>query len=236
MIFAAGLGTRLYPLTKDKPKALAPFANTTLLEYNLRYLSQFGIEKFIVNTHHFADKINEYLYDNEYFNLDITVSFEEELLDTGGGLAKVRELVDEEQILLYNVDVISNIDINRMYKNHLKYNFDISLATRYRETSRYLLFNERNKMIGWKNEKTEEIITCERIKDFQKLAFSGISIINTKLLSKLGKVEKKSIIDFYLNICKDNFISSYQHDSDYWFDCGSLKKLEITEKFIKGIN
>ncbi len=236
MIFAAGLGTRLYPLTKNKPKALAPFANTTLLEYNLRYLSQFGIDKFIINTHHFADKIEEYLYDNEYFNLDITVSFEKELLDTGGGLAKVRELLDEEQILLYNVDVISNIDINRMNKNHLKHNYDISLSTRSRETSRYLLFNEKNKMIGWKNEKTGEIITCDKTKDYQKLAFSGIHIINTKLLPKLGKIEKKSIIDFYLNVCKEDFIASYPHDDDYWFDCGNLEKLEKAEKFINSIN
>ena len=85
-------------------------------------------------------------------------------------------------------------------------------------------------MIGWKNEKTEEIITCDKIKGYQKLAFSGIHIINTKLLPKLGKVEKKSIIDFYLDICKEDFIASYQHDDDYWFDCGNLEKLEKAEK------
>jgi len=233
MIFAAGLGTRLYPLTKDKPKALAPFLDTTLLEYNLRYLSSFGITKFIVNTHHFADKIQEYLYDNDYFNLDITVSYEEVLLDTGGGLAKVRDLIDEEQILLFNVDIVTNIDIDKLLKYHNDNKAKVTLATRDRETSRYLLFDTQNRMIGWKNVKTGEVKSCFALDDYQNRAFSGISVINTDILDKLGSVEKKSIIDFYLGICKEIKIQTYHHDQDYWFDCGSVEKLAIAENFYR---
>jgi len=231
MIFAAGLGTRLYPLTNDKPKALAPFGNSTLLEYNLGFLSRFGIEKFIVNTHHFADKIEEYLYDNEYFNHDIIISYEKELLDTGGGLAKVREVVDDDYILLFNVDVISNIDIEKMLEYHRENKAKITLATRNRDTSRYLLFDNNNKMIGWKNEKTGEMKSCADFVESKKMAFSGISIINVDILDKLGKVEKKSIIDFYLDVCGEYKIQAYQHDEDYWFDCGNLEKLKTAESF-----
>ncbi len=232
MIFAAGLGTRLYPLTKDKPKALAPFGNMTLLEYNLKYLASKGISSFIVNTHHFAEKIREYLYFNEYFGLDIHISHEEKLLDTGGGLAKVRDMINEEQILLYNVDVISNIDIEEMYQYHLNNKSDITLATRKRETSRYLLFDTDSKMIGWKNEKTGEIKSCSDETSIKKLAFSGISLINTNILNSLGEIEKKSVIDFYLKVCKDHKILSYQHDQSYWFDCGSTDKLNRAFSFV----
>lgn len=233
MIFAAGLGTRLYPLTKDKPKALAPIGDMTLLEYNLKYLNSQGVDGFIINTHHFASKIEEYLSKNNNFNLDITISYEKELLDTGGGLAKVREMIDEDQILIYNVDIISDIDIRKLVEYHKTKNSDITLVTRNRQTSRYLLFDEKNQMTGWKNEKTGEIKLCNKDKEYQKSAFSGISIINTNLLEHLGKVEKKSIIDFYLKLCSDHNITTYKHDNDYWFDCGSLEKLEVAEKYYK---
>lgn len=237
MIFAAGLGTRLFPLTKDKPKALAPFAGTTLLGYNLKFLASQGIDSFIINTHHFADTIEEYLRENKNFGLDINISYEKELLDTAGGLAKVRNLlVDDKQILLYNVDVISDINIKKMLENHLKTNSDITLAMRKRETSRYLLFDRDDKMTGWKNEKTGEIITCACDNDkSNKYAFSGISLLNVDILEKLGEVEKKSLITYFLDICKDNIISANLHDDEYWFDCGSIEKLQIAEKFISEI-
>ncbi len=232
MIFSAGLGTRLHPLTNDLPKALAPIGNTTLLEYNLKFLASQGIDSFIINTHHFADKIEDYLKKNDFFGLDIYISYEKELLDTAGGVAKVRNLIKNDQLLLYNVDIISDIDIDKLYRYHCKNKADITLAVRDRTTSRYLLFDEKNIMTGWKNKKTEEIKLCDDKKKYKELAFSGISLINRDVLDEIGPVEKKSLIDFYLNICKERNILAYIHDDDYWFDCGSIEKLKNAEKYI----
>lgn len=233
LLFAAGLGTRLYPLTKDKPKALAPFANTTLLAYNLKYLASQGIDSFIINTHHFADKIEKYLQENNYFGLDIYISYEKDLLDTAGGLANVRnKLKNEEQILLFNVDVISEINILKMYDYHCTENAKITLATRNRLTSRYLLFDNSKRMIGWKNENTGEVISFGDISGSFKQAFSGISIIDTNILHELGEVKKKSIIDFYLEICKKIKISFFEHNDEFWFDCGTIEKLKTAEKYL----
>jgi len=229
MLFSAGLGTRLQPLTNNLPKALAPFGNTTLLGYNLKFLSSQGINSFIINTHHFAGKIEEYLIKNDFFGLDIYLSYEDQLLDTAGGIANVKNQIKSEQILLYNVDVISDIDINRMYRYHCEKKTDVSLATRNRKTSRYLLFDESNIMTGWKNEKTKEIKLCHKEKKYKKLAFSGISLLNINVLDKIPKVEKKSVIALYLDICKDHKISAYVHDDDYWFDCGNVEKLQKAE-------
>lgn len=232
MLFSAGLGTRLQPLTDNLPKALAPFGNTTLLGYNLKFLASQGIDRFIINTHHFAKKIEEYLKKNEYFDLDIQISYEKKLLDTAGGVAKVRELIKDDQILLYNVDVVSDIDIDKLYNYHCENRADITLAVRDRKTSRYLLFDEHNIMTGWKNEKTEEIKLCDKEKEYKKLAFSGINLINTGILDEIGPVEKKSLIAFYLDICNERNILAYTHDNDHWFDCGTVEKLKKAESFV----
>ncbi len=234
MIFSAGYGTRLHPLTQDIPKALAPIANTTLLAYNLEFLSSQGISGFVVNTHHFAEKIENYLKQNDFFGLDIHISLEKELLDTAGGVAKVREMLkQEDHVLLYNVDVISNINIEKMYEFHCKNKSDITLATRKRSTSRYLLFDDNNILQGWKNEKTRETILCGYDKFKQKLAFSGISLLNTYTLDDIGEIEKKSLIDFYLTNCQKYKISAFNHDTDVWYDCGTVEKLKNAEKFLK---
>ena len=232
MLFSAGLGTRLYPLTKDKPKALAPFAGTTLLGYNLKFLSSQGINSFIINTHHFAGKIENYLKKNDFFGLDITISYEEELLDTAGGVAKIRDKINEDQLLLYNVDVVSNIDIEKMYNYHCDNRTDITLAIRNRSTSRFLLFDDNNVMTGWKNENTGELKRCNEKEEYNKFAFSGITILNTDILNEIGIIEKKSLINFYLDICKNRKILAFNHDDNFWFDCGSMEKLKRAEDFI----
>ena len=233
MIFAAGLGTRLYPITKDKPKALAPFLNMSLLAYNLKYLSNYGIDEFIINTHHFADKIEQYLLLNNNFGLNIKLSYEEILLDTAGGLAKASQYFNKnEDVLLYNVDVITNIDIQRMYQLHLKENNKATLAVRNRDTSRYLLFDENNILVGWRNITSGEEIWCnESIDNVQQFAFSGIHWINTSLIKNL-KPEKLSIVPFYLNVGKESNIMAFEHDSDYWFDCGKIENLKLAENHI----
>ncbi len=233
MIFAAGLGTRLFPITKDKPKALAPFNGTTLLEYNLRFLSNQGVKKFVINTHHFADKIKEYLEQNNNFNLDITLSHENELLDTAGGLALASKYFgDNDDVLLYNVDVISDINIIDFYNFHKNNNAMASLAIRNRSTSRYFLYNDNNRLIGWTNKNTEEVKICPNNTDNRnEFAFSGIHFINMKLIKDL-KVEKLSITPFYLEKACSEIITGYEHNSDIWIDCGKIETLAEAEKII----
>ena len=234
MIFAAGLGTRLFPITKDKPKALAPINSTTLLAYNLNFLAQQGISEFIINTHHFADKIEEYLKENNNFGLNITISYEEELLDTAGGLAKARKYFEnDESILLYNVDIVSDIDINKFIEYHKANKASATLAIRKRETSRYFLFNNNSELKGWINKNTKEVKSCNSdISSFDEYAFSGIHIINTNFIKEL-KEEKLSITPFYLQEACESKIIGYKHDTDYWIDCGKIESLKLAEKTIK---
>ncbi|MCK5846616.1 MAG: NTP transferase domain-containing protein [Bacteroidales bacterium] len=236
MIFAAGLGTRLFPITKDKPKALAPFLDTTLLAYNLKYLAQQGITDFIINTHHFAEKIELYLEKNSNFGLNIRISYEDILLDTAGGLAKARKYFsNEKSILLFNVDIITNINIAKLIDFHNNNNASATLAIRKRDTSRYFLFNKENELKGWINKNTKEVKSCtEDISEFEEYAFSGIHIINTELIKDFKEV-KQSITPFYLEKACDTKIVGYRHDSDYWIDCGKIDSLQLAEKHIRNL-
>jgi len=134
MIFAAGLGTRLYPITKDRPKAMAEVNGITLLEHNIRFIAAQGFDEIIVNVHHFADKVIDFLKAKNNFGLNIEISYEKELLDTAGGLAKAAGFFDNEDFLLYNVDVVSNIDLQKMLAHHQQNKAIASLAIRQRET------------------------------------------------------------------------------------------------------
>jgi NDP-sugar pyrophosphorylase family protein len=233
MLFAAGLGTRLYPITKDKPKALAPFGNSTLLAYNLQFLSKQGVRYFVINTHHFADKIQDYLKENNNFGLNIKISYEPELLDTAGGLAKAKSLFHNDgDILLYNVDVVSNIDIKAFHKIHLNNNALATLAVRTRETSRYLLFDMENRLVGWRNKSSGEEKWCSSaISNTKEYAFSGVHWVNSAIFNKL-KPEKKSLVPFYLDNGKDNDIIAFDHSNDLWFDCGKPESLATAEKSV----
>jgi MurNAc alpha-1-phosphate uridylyltransferase len=234
MIFSAGLGTRLYPLTANKPKALAPFGTGTLLSYNINFLKSQGISSFIINTHHFAQEIEKYIRENDFFGSEIVISHEKILLDTAGGLAKIYPFIrNDKYILSYNVDIISDININDLYNFHISNKNDISLAMRNRQSSRYLLFDDSGIMTGWENVNTsEKIIRRDAVKT-KRWAYSGIGIFNTEIIPLIGPVEKKSLIPFFLDICNNKKISSYDHTYDFWFDCGSVEKLKEAEEFIK---
>jgi len=158
MIFAAGLGTRLYPITKDRPKAMAEVNGITLLEHNIRFIAAQGFDEIIVNVHHFADKVIDFLKSKNNFGLQIEVSYEKELLDTAGGLAKAANFFGEEDFLLYNVDVVSNIDLQKMLHFHQSHDAIATLAIRDRNTSRYLLFDQNNHLAGWRNKNTGDEI------------------------------------------------------------------------------
>jgi NDP-sugar pyrophosphorylase family protein len=233
MIFAAGLGTRLYPITKDRPKAMAEVNGITLLEHNIRFIAAQGFDEIIVNIHHFADKVIDFLKSKNNFGLNIEVSYEKELLDTAGGLAKAADFFDDEDFLLYNVDVVSNIDLRKMLAHHQQNKAIATLAIRQRETSRYLLFDENHHLAGWRNKSTGEEIVVRAKGDFSEFAFSGIHIISPKMLPLLGDIRKHSLTPFYLEIAKENTIAGYEHNDDSWFDCGKPETLKQAENYLK---
>ena len=213
LIFAAGLGTRLRPLTDTMPKALVPIAGHTLLEYQIRKLRDAGINDIIVNVHHFPDMIIDYLRDNDNFGCNIHISDErEQLLDTGGGLLKAwSAYAANEPLLALNVDILSNIDLQQVMQAYNPDELGI-LVVKDRQTQRYLLFDDNNYLIGWTNIATGELrpkITNRQSSiTNNKFAFSGMQILSPQtlpLLQQFAQVRgpKFSIIDFYLYVVEN---------------------------------
>jgi mannose-1-phosphate guanylyltransferase len=222
MILAAGLGTRLRPLTENRPKALVEVAGRTLLEIALARLRSFGISDVILNAHHFADMILEYLNKNDNFGMRIEVSREDALLDTGGGLKKAAYFFREsEPFILHNVDVISTIDLARMLQFHTEGQVLATLAVQDRKTSRYLLFDEAGQLCGRRfgsDEKTELVRPSQQV---QALAFSGIHVISSRLFSMMNEEGAFSIINSYLRLAaQGEKILSFRADNYYWRDLG----------------
>ncbi|MFZ0197578.1 MAG: nucleotidyltransferase family protein [Candidatus Sulfotelmatobacter sp.] len=229
MILAAGLGTRLRPLTNDRPKALVEVGGHTLLEITLSRLRRFGVQQVIVNVHHFADMVVDYLNANNNFGMHIEVSREDVLLDTGGGLKKASwffELPDgqseeEAPFILHNVDVISAIDLERMRQHHLETQALATLAVQERETSRYLLFDEKHQLCGRRagGDQMPELVRPSQ--SVQALAFSGVHLISPRLLPMLAEQGAFSIIHCYLRLAaQGEKISSFRADQYYWRDLG----------------
>jgi mannose-1-phosphate guanylyltransferase len=227
MILAAGLGTRLRPLTDNRPKALVEIAGRTLLEITLSRLRAFGVTEVIINVHHFADMILDYLKAHDNFGMRIEVSREEVLLDTGGGLKKAAWffLEDstrlEEPFLLHNVDVISNIDLHRMVQFHTEHHALATLAVQDRETSRYLLFNELLQLCGRRIGRDGKPELVRSSPHLQPLAFSGIHVISPRLLPMLTEEGVFSIIPSYLRLApQEEKILGFRADDYYWRDLG----------------
>jgi NDP-sugar pyrophosphorylase family protein len=220
MILAAGLGTRLRPLTDDRPKALVEVAGQTLLEITLRRLDRFGVRDVIVNVHHFADLVVEYLKKNDGFGMRVEISREEVLLDTGGGLKKAAWFFSDsdEPFLLHNVDVISTIDLEEMVKFHRGSGALATLAVQERETSRYLLFDDANQLCGRRAGAAEMV---REARETMALAFSGVHVISPRMLSLMTEQGAFSIITSYLRLAADGeTISAFRADEFYWRDLG----------------
>ncbi len=233
MILAAGLGTRLRPLTDHCPKALVKIGGRTLLEITLSRLRAFGVTEVILNVHHFAGMILDFLKANNNFGMRIEVSHEEVLLDTGGGLKKAGWFFLEdakrmdEPFLLHNVDVISTIDFQRMVQRHRESRALVTLAVQERETSRYLLFNEQLQLCGRRimGESQEERVRTPG--DFQALAFNGIHVISPRLLTLLNEDGVFSIIDSYLRLAaQGENILAFRAADYYWRDLGKLNQVQ----------
>jgi NDP-sugar pyrophosphorylase family protein len=234
IIFAAGLGTRLKPLTDNCPKALVPLNGKPLLWHAIKNLEKYGINEIVVNIHHFGEQIIDYIQQNQ-FEAIIHISDErEELLDTGGGLIKARPFFsDEAPIIAYNVDVISSVDISAVVAYHLKEQALATLVVRERETSRYFMFNEDMHMMGWKNYSTgEEIVSRIGFSHSSPWAFSGIQVLSPKIFDLIAEEGKFSVTPLYLRLAQSHKIIGYPDGSPFWMDLGKLDQLAQAEKYL----
>jgi mannose-1-phosphate guanylyltransferase len=236
MVLAAGLGTRLRPLTNDRPKALVEIGGRTLLEITLTRLAAFGVREVIINVHHFADLLIEYLKINNNFGLHVEISREELLLDTGGGLKKASWffLQDparlDEPFLLHNVDVISTIDLRRLLKSQSDNHALATLAVQERESSRQLLFDAEGELCGrWINGRDPEFVRSTP--NTKALAFSGIHAISPRLLLKITEQGVFSIIESYLRLAGEGQrILAFGADEYRWRDLGRMEDLRAAEQ------
>ena len=234
MIFAAGLGTRLKPLTDTMPKALVRVGGEPLLWHVIMKLKKAGYERIVVNVHHFANQITDYLAANDYFGLDIRISDETEaLLETGGGIKKALPLFDpSEPILIHNVDILSNLDLNALPMDAPL------LVVSERKTKRYLMFDDDMRLQGWTNIETGEVKghlspLSALHSPLRKLAFSGIHVFHPSLAPLLADwPERFPIMDFYLKACGDHLIRGYEAHDLQLLDVGKLDTLDKAEAFI----
>lgn len=232
MIFAAGLGTRLRPLTDHCPKALVKIGDTTLLEMAINKLERLGITKIVVNVHHFASQIIEFIENHPPVHAEIIISEEQDqLLDTGGGLLKAAPLFDKKApVLIYNVDVVTNANLEALISHHLAGNNLATLLTQERNASRYLLFDQQNQLAGWRNPKTGEEKWVTKPQEVVAMGFNGIQVISPELLTLITQRGSFPIIPEYLNLAKNHRIEGWSQWQGKWFDAGTPGKVrEITQ-------
>ena len=231
MLFAAGLGTRLKPFTDNHPKALAVVNGKSLLQRNIEYLKSFGITDFVINVHHFANQIIDFLKSNENFGVNIQISDEsDEVLETGGGLVKAKDLLGNEPFLVMNVDILTDLNISELIKFHSENQPLVTLAVSDRESLRKLLFEENGELKGWKNLNSgEKIIASEN--PLTEKAFSGIHIINPNIFEKMPTSGKFSIMTTYMELMKTEKILGFDHSGGILVDVGRPESVLEAEKY-----
>jgi len=231
MIFAAGLGTRLKPFTLNAPKAMAPVNGKPLIQRSMEFLGGHGFDHFVINVHHYADQIINFLKENNGFGFEYSISDEtDEVLETGGGLLKAKPFLEnEENFLVMNVDILTDADIQDFIKTHKESNAILSLAVSNRQSSRGLFFDKDQQLCGWLNKKTEEKIIVHDRETLTDFAFSGLQIINSNVFPLIPFLGKFSIIDLYLHLAKTEKVIAWDHSGATLLDVGkpeSLKKAE----------
>lgn len=240
MVFAAGLGTRLRPLTDTMPKALVPVAGVPMLQRVLLRLKEAGFHEVVVNVHHFGQQIIDFLQANHDFGLNLCISDERDcLLDTGGGILKARPLLDDgEPFLVHNADILSDIDLAALYRSHLASSAAATLAVSHRQTSRYLLLDDTMRLHGWLNKTTGETrpdgFSYEPGR-YQEYAFGGIHVISPHLFDLMNSGSwqgKFSIMPFYLSVCQQTQIQGYATDGAHWYDIGKPETLHQAEAYL----
>jgi len=236
MIFAAGLGSRLKPYTETMPKALVPVAGVPMLEILIKHLQKNGINEILINVHHFAGQVIEFLKLNNNFGTNITISNEEDLLlDTGGGLKKASWFFNDQQpFLVQNVDVISDLSYKKMLDFHINNKALATLAVSDRVTSRYFLFDDQMQLCGWVNTNTGETrMARPDSQNLARFAFSGIHIIDPAIFNLINNEGKFSIVDTYLELASTNIINGYEHNPENWVDMGKPDELQKAEIILK---
>jgi NDP-sugar pyrophosphorylase family protein len=228
MILAAGYGTRLLPLTEHKPKALIEIKGIPLIELVIEKLIKSGYNSIIINLHHHAEKLKQFIRQNNNFGIDIQFSDEtDQLLDTGGGILKAKWFFDDDKpFLIYNVDILSDIDLTELYNFHNRTNALISLAVRDRNTVRKLVFDSDNQLCEWVNTSTGQRKISRQVSgERQQLAYSGIHMINPQLFDLIQEKGAFSIMDVYLRLATNYFINAYIHNYGQWYDIGKYQQL-----------
>jgi len=235
MILAAGRGTRLQSYTEHTPKALVKAGAMSLLERLIFKMKVQGVSSIVINVHHYAGQIISFLEEKEYFHIPISISDEsEKLLETGGGLLKAAPLLSgDEPFIVHNVDILSDIDLRKLYQAHIDARSLATLAVKNRNTSRYLLFDQDMRMQGWENKKSGERIIPEPAQNnLTALAFSGIHVISPEIFPLFTETGSFSIIETYLRLCKDHLIKGYKHDEGLWIDAGKLDGLSMANMLL----
>jgi NDP-sugar pyrophosphorylase family protein len=239
MVLAAGLGTRLRPLTDDRPKALVTVAGRTMLEITLARLRAAGVTEVIVNAHHFAEQIEQFLKGREDFGMRIEVSREAELLDTGGGIKHAAWFFLEDgpdhdaPFIVHNVDVISTIDLARMVRTHVESSALATLAVAARDSSRQLIFDQDGLLCGRRAGRDAEPQIVRPAQQTQQVAFSGIHVISPHIFALLNETGAFSIIDVYLRLAADGEkIAAFRADEYYWRDLGKPESIAAAESDI----
>jgi len=240
MIFAAGIGSRLRPITDRMPKALVPVGGIPMLQRTLLRLNEAGFNDVTINIHHFGQQIIDFLQHNDNFGMNIHISDErDELLDTGGGILKARHFLDgDEPFLAHNVDILSDIDLKHVYDTHVQSGADATLLVSDRLTTRKLLFNKDMHLQGWLNHSTGEVKPegfTVNTQQHRELAFEGIHVISPTLFKYMGENTdwqgKFSIIPFYLSVCQQLHLQGYELKDITWFDIGKPETLQEANKY-----
>src|SRR4051812_22220348 len=221
MIFSAGLGTRFKPWTDSHPKALAIVNGKSLLQRNIEYLQQYEIDEVVVNVHHFASQVIDAIKKNKGWGSKVVNSDEsDEVLETGGGLMKAKQFLSDETFLTINVDILTEINLKYFLAQHQQQSSLITVAVTVRDTSRYLLFNKYNRMIGWRNKKTGEEKIVIQAKDIFEKAYSGMAIFQPTVFDLMQRKGKFSLIDLYLDLAPENKIAAFDHTGEKLIDVG----------------
>ncbi len=230
MILAAGEGSRLLPLTKDIPKALVPFHGIPMLEIIMKRLVSAGFLDMIINVHHFKDQIIDFVNSNNGFGAKVEFSVESNLLDTGGGIKYAMTKLGSEPVLFHNVDVLTDIDLDKFYSDHIEWGGMATLAVKERPTSRQLLFNKNAMLSGWQHPEKRIRIVSRNGRGFIETAFSGIYILDSAMYDFFPEEDVFSFTPWILELSGSNDIRGWDHHQDYWFDLGTPANLFKAEK------
>lgn len=238
MIFAAGMGSRLRPLTDQIPKALVPVAGVPLLERVIYKLADAGFDDITINIHHLGQQIIDFLGTHHNFGLHIHISDERnQLLNTGGGIRHARPFLEgEEPFLVHNADILTDTDLKALWNEHLHSGADATLLVGQRKTSRYLLLDKTMRLHGWTNKNTAEVRPSGLSGQYEEWAFDGIHVLSPTIFQYMEDIRWKkpfSIIDFYLHICANTRILGSPIQATHWFDTGTLETLKQADAWYR---